>query len=82
LKNKISTTRNCRLSSFADLPQAMRKDFFSGFSIFAKDETVFFPYSNLTWNKFDIFVFAVISQNKYGTKYGTQILNDYKNNRI
>ncbi len=27
--------------------KAMRKDFFSGFSVFAKDKTKFFPYSNL-----------------------------------
>ena len=53
--------------------KAMRKDFFSGFSIFAKDETVFFSYSNLIRNKFDIFVFAEISRNKYGTKSGTRI---------
>jgi len=55
------------------LIKAMRKEFFSGFSVFAKDETFFLPNSNLIRNKFDIFVFAVISRNKYGTKSGTRM---------
>ncbi len=51
--------------------KAMQKEFFSRFSIFAKDEMVFFPYSNLTRYKFDILVFAVISQNKYKNSHKT-----------
>ena len=56
-----------------DSDKAMRKDFFSGFSDFAKDGTDFFPNSNLIRNKFDISVHPVISRKKYGTKSGTRM---------
>ena len=53
--------------------KAMRKDFFSGFSDFAKDGTDFFPNSNLIRNKSGISVHPVISRKKYGTKSGTRM---------
>ncbi len=60
--------------------KAMRKDFISGFSGFAKDKMNFFSYSNLTRNKFVTFVFAKISRNKCGRKCQTRIYkNDFKN---
>jgi len=63
--------------------KAMQKDFISRFSSYAKDETNFFSYSNLTWNKFVIFVFAKISRNKCGRKCETQIhKNDFENIQI
>ncbi len=59
--------------------KAMRKDFISGFSSFAKDETVFFSYSNLNSKIYSGSVLAKISQNKCGRKCETQInKNDSK----
>jgi len=43
--------------------KAMRKDFFSGFSDFAKDGTDFFPNSNIDSKKYSGFVLAKVSQN-------------------
>jgi len=58
------------------------KNLFPDFPISQKTK-LFFSYLNLTQKKFDIFVFAEISQNKYGRKCESQnCLNDYKNNRI
>ncbi len=43
----------CPQLLYVGMSEAMQKDFFSGFSIFAKDKTVFISYSNLIQNKFD-----------------------------
>jgi hypothetical protein len=53
--------------------KAMRKDFFSGFSIFAKDETKFFPYLNLNPKLNRASVLTKISRNKWGSKCETWI---------
>jgi len=53
--------------------KAMRKDFISGFSSFAKDETVFFSYSNLNSKKYSGSVLAKILRNKCGSKCETRI---------
>jgi hypothetical protein len=50
----------------------MRKDFISGFSCFAKEKTILVSYSNLTQNKFGIFVFAKILQNKFKNNHKTR----------
>jgi len=55
----------------------MQKTFFSGFLCFAKDETDYFPYSNLIQNLFGIPVFAKISRNKCGIIDLTRILIKY-----
>jgi len=51
--------------------KAMRKDFISGFLCFAIFEIFWFSYSNLNPNKFGIFVFAKILQNKFENNHET-----------
>jgi len=57
----------------------MRKTFFFVFLCFAKDETDFFPYSNLHSKINSGSVLAKVSRNRCGSKCGTQIhKNDSK----
>ncbi len=56
--------------------KAMQKEFFPDFP-FSRKTKRFFPYSNLTPYQFDIFVFAVISRNKYENSHETRDSREY-----
>jgi hypothetical protein len=61
----------------------MRKTFFSVFLCFAKDETDFFPYSNIHSKKYSGSVLAKVLQNKCGRKCETRSMEPlYENIRI
>jgi len=77
LKEEIKTPQPFQFGVGAEsrihIMQCERPDFLD-FCVFAKDETDFFPYSNLIQNIFGIFVFAKNLRSKCGSECETQIL--------